>query len=132
MPENIWSVLIVPVVIALIGMVTGVYSLVLQRRKLSAETSEVITRASGGLVEQYERRMKAMESEQELLTTRLQSVKEELEMVKLALREKDQQIALRDEYIEQLLRGIHRLVSQLKAEDRVPTWEPQPRKDSEL
>jgi hypothetical protein len=127
---NDWAVsFLLPLILAFVGASTGIYSLVLQRKKLSAEASEVITRASKGLIEQYERRMKTMEGEHEVLISRVATLSVEVDQLRTLLREKDNEIVCRDEYIEQLLRGIHRLIAQLHSENRVPAWEPPDRKE---
>lgn len=125
-----WSQ-IIPFIISLIGSITGIWALILQRRKTNAETAAVIEKASGELIGRYKIRLDEVEVESEAQRQEIDLLRQEVDGLKDELRARDDQIECQNGYIEHLLRGIRRLLAQIKSHDLNPVWEPRPRSEFE-
>lgn len=107
------------VILALLGTVVGIY---IQLRKLPSERQSIDISASASAAE-------ALRS----YSDEIRKLRDEIAAVRLDVIRRDEIIAQRDrelkeqgDYIQSLLRGIERLIAQIRSLDHTPVWTPTP------
>lgn len=127
-----WTPLVTPIIVAIVAATPGIISLIQQRKKQSVEAADLIQRASGELIEQYKRRMDEMEEQAAANEEEVGLLQERFDRIEQDLRKRDNDLECRDQYIEHLLRGIRRLIAQIKSLDTLPVWSPKPKSAFEI
>lgn len=116
--------ILLPLLVALVAASPGIYALILGKRKQSADVAVQISVAAGKLIEQYKDRFEQMEQDCKENERELALHRESIKALQLSIAERDAEIVCRQEYIEHLLRGIGRIIAQLKSHTLTPVWMP--------
>ena len=123
-PVEIVRWIVVPVLIGLIAATPGILALKRQGNVADATAVKLLTDAASKLVQQYEQRMTEMEEDGKELLETVGEHEKEIAELKVQLNEQLERLAVREAYIEHLLRGIERLTSQLLSHELTPVWGP--------
>lgn len=120
---------LISIAIALIAAIPGILALRQNRKRQEAEVAAFITKASGDLIAQYEKRMKEMEESAAKTALAMSSINDEVSALHSSIKKRDNDVLCRDQYIEHLLNGIKRLIAQLVSMNVIPVWQPEDPKE---